>query len=65
MPLNETVRVHPASQNSQFIYIFDAMNAPKEIELLSFEKSELTFGRATSNDIVLSSHLVSRQHGVF
>lgn len=65
MPLNETVRVHPASQNSQFIYVFDAMSAPKEVELFSFGKSELTFGRAASNDVVLFSHLVSRQHGVF
>lgn len=65
MNINETVRVHPVPQNNRSIYIFDGINAPKEVDLTSFGKNEITFGRDAGNDIVLASHLASRRHGAF
>lgn len=65
MYLNETVRVHPVPQDKRSIFVFDSFNAPKEINLTSFGKQEITFGRDAGNDIVLTSHLASRHHGAF
>lgn len=65
MNLNETVRVHPVPQNKRSVFVFDSFNAPKEINLTSFGKQEITFGRDAGNDIVLTSHLASRHHGAF
>ena len=42
--------------------VFDGQNPPQVSELS--EKDELTFGRADSCDIVVSSHLVSGKHGL-
>lgn len=63
MDFNETVRVRPQSNKGQRIYIFDSNSHPKEVNLTSLGKTEITFGRDVSNDIVLSSRLASRQHG--
>ena len=63
MNLDATVRVRPQKNNRQRIYIFDSHTHPKEVDLTSLGKVELTFGRDTNNDIVLSSHLASRKHG--
>ena len=63
MNLNETVRVRPQRGNRQRIYIFDSIVHPKEVNLTSLGKAEITFGRDTNNDIMLSSRLVSRHHG--
>ncbi len=65
MNLNETVRAHPVPQNKKCVFIFDGYNAPKEINLTSFGKQEITFGRDAGNDIALTSHLASRHHGAF
>lgn len=51
--------------SSQLVTIFDGMNAPKTIDLGSFNKRCVYFGRSDTNDIVLSSMLVSREHGRF
>ena len=48
------------------VTIFDADKAPYTIELSTFHKSTVTFGRKSDNDIVLESPLVSREnHGMF
>lgn len=45
------------------VTIFDATNKPYSVTLSSHGKDVLTFGRSAENDIVLASHLVSRNHG--
>ncbi|MCR5107413.1 MAG: ATP-binding cassette domain-containing protein [Lachnospiraceae bacterium] len=47
------------------VSIFDGSNAPVNIRLLDFGKNEISFGRAPGNDIVLTSKLVSAEHGRF
>ncbi len=47
------------------VTIFDGNSHPKTIHLDSFRMSNITFGRSNTNDIVLSSPLVSREHGRF
>lgn len=47
------------------ITIFDGQTKPREINLNSFNKRVITFGRSESNDIILDSFLVSRIHGCF
>lgn len=47
------------------VSVFDGNNKPLRIELASFRKQVVTFGREGDNDIVLSSPLVSRHHGRF
>lgn len=56
---------HTTAQSGSSITIFDGNNAPKTIYLNDFGKNTLYFGRSTKNDIVLSSHLVSGEHGRF
>lgn len=65
MNINETVRARPAAPNEMFVFVFDGLNAPKAIDLTSFGKTEITFGRDAGSDIVLTSHLASRHHGAF
>lgn len=43
--------------------IFDGTSDPLEVDLASFGKSVITFGRGPENDIQLSSTYVSRNHG--
>lgn len=47
------------------VSVFDGTNEPVRIELTSFNKPVITFGREADNDIVLESRLVSRHHGRF
>ena len=67
MELDKTIRFQnlSAQASSYTITVFDATNQPYVIKLSSAEKTVITFGRAEDNDIVLSSHLVSRHHGRF
>ena len=51
--------------NSALITIFDGNLAPRTISLDEFEKDTVYFGRDPQNDIVLTSHLVSAEHGRF
>lgn len=53
-------------QNKAFyITILDGPDKDMIINLSSFQKDEVTFGRGPDNDIVLSSSLVSKKHGHF
>lgn len=45
--------------------LFDGLNMPRTVHLDKFKKEQITFGRDASNDIVLTSRLVSREHGRF
>ena len=47
------------------VTIFDGITPPKTYNLDAFRKEYIYFGRGTGNDIVLSSMLVSAQHGRF
>lgn len=47
------------------VTIFDGNSAPKTIRLNDFGKNIIYYGRGPKNDIVLTSHLVSGDHGRF
>ena len=50
---------------SSQVTIFDGSTAPRTIKLDEFGKDCVYFGRDKGNDIVLTSHLVSGEHGRF
>lgn len=50
---------------NMFLSIFDGDSKPCKINLATFKKDVVTFGRGADNDIVLLSGLVSRNHGYF
>lgn len=50
---------------SSLVTIFDGSTIPHTIRLNEFNKNFIYFGRDTKNDIVLTSHLVSAEHGRF
>ena len=50
---------------SSLVTIFDGGMAPRTVRLDAYGKSAVYFGRGTGNDIVLTSHLVSGEHGRF
>lgn len=54
-----------AVSGSVMLTIFDGPHQPRTIRLMDFQKSIVTFGRSTANDIVLASPIVSREHGRF
>ncbi len=45
--------------------VFDYSHIPDEYNLLAMGKETITFGRDDTNDIIISSELVSRKHGHF
>ncbi len=47
------------------ITVFDGDSKPYLVDLTTFGKAVITFGREAGNDIVLRSHYVSRHHGQF
>ena len=53
------------SANQMIVTIFDGISNPKSICLEDFGKDVIYFGRNDTNDIVIESHLVSRDHGRF
>lgn len=67
--LEKTTRVHYDQRvfngDGQVVTIFDASRLPQTLSLNLFGKSTITFGREETNDIVLSSPIVSRKHGKF
>ena len=63
MKTNDSNEVYPLKTMEQRIYIFDSNVYPKEVNLASLGQAEISFGRDSSNDIVLHSHLTSRRHG--
>lgn len=53
-------------QNEGFhVTIFDGSQSPITISFSDFKKNIITFGRDSTNDIVLSSKIVSKTHGRF
>lgn len=50
---------------SSLMTVFDGDSAPYTIQLNEFKKKFIYFGRDPKNDIVLTSHLVSSEHGRF
>ena len=66
--IDQTVGFH-YKQPSQIISdalnvtIFDSDNEPTTVNLSSFGKGTITFGRNSDCDIVLKSHIVSKLHG--
>lgn len=64
---DKTVRFerHSVQTSSQTITVFDWDKPPYTIDLSSYKKNVLYFGRDAKNDIVLTSHLVSSEHGRF
>lgn len=65
--LDKTTRfVHqPERRQSSLLTIFDGNARPRTIDLMEFGKSYVYFGRDPRNDIVLTSPLVSAEHGRF
>ena len=67
--LNLTERfVRPETTNaigSARLTVFDSASEPVELNLNSYGKSVVTFGRAEGNDIRMRSSYVSRRHGQF
>lgn len=64
---NKTIYfAHPSSQTvSSSVTIFDGCSTPQTIQLNNFEKDFIYFGRNPQNDIMLTSHIVSAEHGRF
>ncbi len=50
---------------SSLVTIFDGGKTPRTVKLNEYGKNFIYFGRDPKNDIVLSSHLVSAEHGRF
>ena len=50
---------------SSLVTVFDGGETPRTIKLNEYGKNFIYFGRDPKNDIVLSSHLVSAEHGRF
>lgn len=50
---------------SSLVTIFDGSETPRTVNLSEYDKNFIYFGRDPKNDIVLSSHLVSAEHGRF
>ncbi|MBO7254559.1 MAG: FHA domain-containing protein, partial [Clostridia bacterium] len=63
--LERTVRMRPTANPKHIIHMFDGENSTRIIDLDTYGKTEITFGRSEENDIILSSKLVSRKHGKF
>lgn len=65
--LNGTVHYKETANQigSSIVTIFDGNEAPKTIDLKSFNKHIVYFGRDPKNDIALTSRLVSADHGRF
>ena len=68
--LDRTTRMREAAPKQTIsgglvVTIFDGLNPPKTYRLEEFSKQEVTFGRGSFNDIVLSSKVVTSDHGRF
>lgn len=65
--MNQTTHfAGPVSQPAgSLVTVFDGNAEPRVVQLNSFGKGFVYFGRDPKNDIVLTSHLVSSEHGRF
>lgn len=52
-------------QRAFYITILDGADKDMVVNLAAYQKNEVTFGRGSENDIVLTSNLVSKRHGRF
>ena len=52
-------------QRAFYITILDGADKDMVVNLAAYQKNEVTFGRGSENDIVLTSSLVSKRHGRF
>ena len=52
-------------QRAFYITILDGADKDMVVNLAAYQKNEVTFGRSSENDIVLTSTLVSKRHGRF
>ena len=55
----------PGVNAAQYITLLDGQEAPVTIDLGSYGTTAVTFGRSDTNNIVLQSRIVSRNHGRF
>ena len=68
--LDKTTRVAatpitPQAGGGLTVTIFDGDSQPHSLRFNAFKKKIISFGRSSTNDIVLVSPLVSREHGRF
>lgn len=65
MELDKTSRFQAtaAQAGAYYVTVFDATRQPYSVQLSASGKPVMSFGRAEDNDIILTSHLVSRHHG--
>lgn len=64
--IEEYTPAYDQYDDNQFVIsVFDGKEQPYFVDLRSFKKRYVTFGRNPDNDIVLKSALVSRKHGYF
>ncbi|MCR4655919.1 MAG: ATP-binding cassette domain-containing protein [Lachnospiraceae bacterium] len=64
-PFGSRVGGNAGSGGDLIVTIFDGGNVPVNIRLSDYRKDIITFGRGPGNDIVLTSLLVSSEHGRF
>ena len=64
---DKTTRFNSATNQvaSSLVTIFDGDSAPRTIQFNELGKKIIYFGRDSKNDIVLTSHIVSSEHGRF
>lgn len=62
---NSTLQTSINDVSNLLVTIFDGNAQPKTIHLGSWKKGSVSFGRSELNDIVLTSPLVSAEHGRF
>ena len=63
--LEKTVSVYSTRAQKQYKIIICRKKGHEVINLNDFNKEEVTFGRASSNDIVIDENIVSGHHGKF
>ena len=65
--LDKTVRISAEAASTDpldmIVSVFDGRKEPYTVRLSDFGKNTVTFGRSAANDIVLTSPLVSSEHG--
>ena len=65
--MDKTIRFSGSAGKTSgaLVTIFDGSMEPKTIRLDAFRKNFIYFGRGSENDIVLTSQIVSSEHGRF
>ena len=63
--LEKTVSVYSGRAQKEYKIVICRKKGHEIINLNDFKKNEITFGRASSNDIVIDENIVSGHHGKF